>query len=330
MTKHVIPLGGITAAAVILASSASAEIKVNDNFAVAGYIVGSATLTDLDKATTNSTMDVDAMKLVSTAKFEKVSGTLSLFSGSSDDPVFLDAYATYDAGNGVTITGGKFLSWLGYEAFDPINMTQITYAWNTVPGGMSVIGIPAYHSGLKVETTSEGYSAGFAVLDSNNYLTPYYKGDGHLDHGAGFEAYAKFTSGKFTTFLGAAYDKDDWADLATYSGNLWIQYVDGANTFAVEGSYANLEPKIGDTTASYFWQLFARHAFSDKFALSGRVAGGVAESKPTDDEYLKLTVAPAWTITPNLEIVGEISYTTFDGTGYDDGLFGGLQARFKF
>ncbi|MBC8064730.1 MAG: outer membrane beta-barrel protein [Chlorobia bacterium] len=330
MTKHVIPLGGITAAAVILATSASAEIKVNDNLAFSGYIVGSATMADLDTSTTSSTLDVDAMKLTTVAKFAPVTGTLSLYSSSDDKPVFLDAFATYDAGNGLTITGGKFLSWLGYEAFDPVNMTQITYGWNTLPGGMSVIGIPAYHSGVKIESTGDGYTAGFAVLDSNNYLTPYYKGDGHLDHGAGFEAYTTFKSGNFTTFIGAAYDKDDWVDLATYSGDIWVQYSAGSNTFAAELCYANQDPKTGDNTASYFWLLFAKHVFSDKFALSGRVAGGNADGTPADAEYLKGTIAPAWTITPNLEIVGEVSYTTFDGLGYDDGLFAGLQARFKF
>jgi hypothetical protein len=330
MTKNVIQLGGLATDAVLLASSASAEIKVNDNLSFSGYIVGSATITDLDTASTTSTMDMDAMKFTTMAKFAPVTGTLSFYSGADSDPIFLDAYASYDAGNGVTITGGKFLSWLGYEAFDPINMTQISYGWNTLPGGFAVIGIPAYHTGLKIETSGEGYNAGFAVLDSNRYDTPYYKGDGRLDHGAGFEAYTTIKSGNFTTFLGAAYDKDDLGDKATYSGDIWIQYSAGANTFAVEGSYATIDPKTGEAADSYFWLLFAKHVFSDKFALSGRLAGGLAESTPDDAEYTKVTIAPAWTLTANLEIVGELSYVTFDGVGYDDGVFAGLQARFKF
>lgn len=330
MTKNVIQLGGLATAAVILASSASAEIKVNDNLSFGGYLVGSATITDLDNASTSSTMDMDAMKLITVAKFAPVTGTLSLWSGANADPVFLDAHVAYDAGNGVTITGGKFLSWLGYEAFDPVNMTQITYGWNTVPGGVAFIGIPAYHTGVKIETSGEGYTAGFAVLDSNNYLTPVYKGDGRLDHGAGFEAYTTFKSGNFTTFVGAAYDKDDLADLATMSGDIWVQYAAGANTFAFEFCYATLDPKTGSSTDSYFWLFFAKHVFSEKFALSGRVSGGVGDATPADVEFIKGTIAPAWTITPNLEIVGELSYVTYDGLGYDNGVFAGLQARFKF
>ncbi|ATC65079.1 hypothetical protein CMV30_14560 [Nibricoccus aquaticus] len=330
MTKHVIPLGGI-AAAVILASSASAEIKVNENLSFGGYIVGSATLTDIDGASTTSTMDIDATKLITTAKFAPVTGTLSFFAGSDNDVTVLDAYASYDAGNGITVTGGKFLSWLGYEAFDPVNMTQITYGWQPLAGSISgLIGIPAYHSGVKIEKSGDGYTSGFAVLDSNRYDTTAVKGDGRLDHGAGFEAYTTFKSGNFTTFIGAAYDKDDWADLATYSGDVWFQYAEGANTFALELCYANQDPKIGDNTASYFWLLFAKHTFSEKFALSGRVSGGNVDGTPADAEYIKGTIAPAWTITPNLEIVGEVSYTTFDGVGFDNGLFAGLQARFKF
>jgi hypothetical protein len=330
MTKNVITRSSLVAVSVLLATSASAEIKVNDNLSFAGYLVGSTTITDRDTASTLSTMDMDAMKLTTLAKFAPVSATLSLWSGADANPVFLDAFVSYDAGDGVTVTGGKFLSWLGYEAFDAINMTQITYAWNTVPGSFSFIGIPAYHSGVKIEKSTEKVTGGFAVLDSNNYSTPVYKGDGLLSNGLGFEAYANIKSGGFTTFIGAAYDKDTAADVATYSGNIWVQYVEGANTFAAELSYATSDPKVGTSVDTMFWQLFAKHAFSEKYALSGRIAGGVSDTTPNDTEYMKYTVAPAWTLTANLDVVAELSYVTYDGVGYDDAIFAGLQARFKF
>ncbi len=340
MTTRVTQIVGSAALSIAAAATSLAEIKVNDNLAFSGYLVGSATINKVQSDTTVGTMDMDAMKLVATAKFApKLSGTASIWSGSNATPVFLDAYATYDLGNGLTLTGGKFLSWLGYEAFDPINMTQITYAWQSNGTGGSLIGIPAYHTGVKLETTGDGYTAGIAVLDSNRYDTPVYKGDGRIDHGIGLEAYTNLKSGNFTTFIGVAYDKNDFADVAVYSGNVWVQYVEGANTFAAEISYAISDPQLGDSTSTYFGQLFAKHNFSETFALSGRLAYGVIENdglsttppfRVEDYSYTKLTVAPAWTLTSNLDVVSEVSYTIYDGRSYDNSVFVGVQARFKF
>jgi hypothetical protein len=172
-------VAGVAAVTTLGLSPARAEIKLNENFSVSGYVVGSATYADLNGNddfevgdTSSSTMDMDAMKLSGTAKFAPGSGTLSLWSGADDKAVFLDAYFTYDMGGGTTVTAGKFLSWLGYEAFDPVNMSTYTYGWQSLPGALSIRGIPAYHTGVKIENSTDSGAFGVAVLDSNNYVTP--------------------------------------------------------------------------------------------------------------------------------------------------------------
>lgn len=302
-------------------SPAWAEIAVNENFAVSGYLVGSARYFETDDFDSSS-MDMDAMKLAATAKFAPVTGTLSLYAGADAEPVFLDTYVTYDAGGGTTVTGGKFLSWLGYEAFDPINMLQITYA-NDFPAA-----IPAYHAGVKVENSGPSHSVGFAVLDSV-YGPTYYMGDGDIDDGAGFEAYYTYKSSALTSFFALAYDMDDDSDTDTLTADWWIQYVTGATTLAAEFCYTEADTS-GPNFDGYFWLLLARQAVSDTVSVTGRISGGTTEGGGSDPEFLKFTVAPSVAVTPNLEVMTEASYTSYDNTEADDALFLGVQGRFKF
>ena len=51
-----------------------------------------------------------------------------------------------DVGGGTSVTAGKFLSYLGYEAFDIPNMTQVSYANGDFLGA-----IPGYHTGVRVD-----------------------------------------------------------------------------------------------------------------------------------------------------------------------------------
>ena len=351
MIKRVTQLGGLSASLLALAATASADIKVNENISVSGYVVGLVDYSDVDGSDSASTLDLQATKFVTKANFAPVSGMLSYYAGADNDPLVLDAFFTYDLGNGASITGGKFLSWLGYEAFDPVNMMTITYAWQS--GAYGMFGIPAYHSGVKFETTSDTFNAGFAVLDSNRYDTGL-KGDGRLDDGFGLEAYGTIKSGSLTIFGGIAYDNYDDdvgmvnSKLDSYSADVWAQYVAGAVTFAGEFCWYTQESetmtiglpssRVADDYDSYFWGLWAKFAASEKTAYVGRVAGGAEDysgAAALDRQYLKFTFSPIFTITGNLEVVGEVSHTMFDkfGTGstaVDNATYFGVQGRFKF
>jgi hypothetical protein len=118
-------LGGVAAAALLTTCSAWAQIELNPNLDLSGYMVGSITYTDFDGGH-DATMDIDAAKLLANIKYEPVSGTFSYYWTGDTDPELLDAYISFSAGEGTTITAGKFLSYHGYEAFDIPNMLQIT------------------------------------------------------------------------------------------------------------------------------------------------------------------------------------------------------------
>jgi hypothetical protein len=329
MTKQSLRIAGWATALLALAT-AQAEVKLNDNFSVSGYISGSAAYTEWDAtgggSTDDSFMDVDAVKLQTTATFEKTSGTISLHTFSSHDPIILDAYATYTIDSGTTVTVGKFLSYLGYEAFDYPNMLQISYA-NDFSGF-----IPAYHSGVKMDFSAEGVSGGFAVLDSV-YGPTYYKGDGDLDNGAGFEAYVKFTQGESSLFAAIAYDDG----VAGTNDNqttfdIWAQTKVGNTTLAAEYCYSKTDSSAGDTDG-YFWLLLAMAPLNDSWTLTGRLSGGeneAAATGPSTPTFFKATISPAVTITDNLGVLFEYSYTKYDDFAVKSSSFIGAQVIFKF
>ena len=114
MTKQAIKLAASAALLLRLAAPASAEVKINDNFSVSGYIEGSYQYTDSSPGGSGDKFNLDSSQLLFTASFKPVTGVVSLFyvPNAPSETTVLDAYATYDAGNGISVTGGKFLSYL--------------------------------------------------------------------------------------------------------------------------------------------------------------------------------------------------------------------------
>jgi len=358
MTKRFNQLAGAAALSLAVAAPAFADIKLNDNFSVGGYAVGSANYVEIkpsegDKVST-SKLDGDAYKFWSNITFAPVTGTISFYAGQSGQPVILDAYATYDAGGGTKITFGKFLSWLGYEAFDPINMTQITYGWDTAGTsgmGFALANIPAYHTGVKVDVGNDTYGAGVAVLDS---VDPVFvngipsKGDGDLKNGPGFEAYFTYKGVKdLTLWAGATYEHNTGVqgldfettpygvDIDKMALDLWAQYVVGDTTYAAEYSVRKDDSKVAfiPDQISTFWLAEVQQTIDKQWAITARVSWVGIDYKDTeapDPSAVKFTIAPTLTLTPNLSIVGEYSYIKYHKADWKDGNFVAAQVRFKF
>lgn len=336
MIRRFTQLAGVAALS-LAATSAFADIKLNDNFSVGGYVVSSANYIEYKPKTgakwSTSKLDGDAYKFWSNISFAPVTGTISFYAGSDGKPVILDAYATYDAGSGVKISYGKFLSWLGYEAFDPINMTQITYGWLTPQGTLGVANIPAYHSGVKIEQGNDAYSVGVAVLDSVDGPN-YSKGDGDLKNGPGVEAYFTYKGVKnLTVFLGGYFENETYVDDKKTSLDLWAQYVLGDTTLAAEVSTRKDDYAAGSSDlTSNFWLVEVQQALSKAWAVTARISGintktQNVSAKPSGTTF---TIAPAVTITSNLSVVFEYSYTKYKNVTLDKGSFIAAQARFKF
>jgi len=327
MTRHSSKLTAWAAALLALAATASAEIKLNENFSVSGYVEGSYQYTDPKPGESSDHFGIDSSQLVFNASFKPVTGVVSLFYvpgyGESDDTTtVLDAYFTYDAGNGVSITAGKFLSYLGYESFFTVNNPEISFANGDFLGA-----IPGYHSGVKVDYGTNMFSLGAAVVDS--VYSPYsaLKGDGELKHNGGFEGYFAYKGTKdLTLWAGVAYDtKGGFQSHSVTTFDFWAQYQIDPKTM-VGAEYAHKDGGIGNK--GYNWLGVLTHAFTDKFSTAFRVGG----EKLSDGggSFMKYTIAPGVAVTEKLTVRAEYSYYDYKDTDTDKANFIGVQAFFKF
>lgn len=106
-----------------LSLTALADIKVNDNLMINGYVAGAyeyqkvKTLPATDSVFdgTKDTPSADAALTAFNFTFKpSVTAVVSLYyvpNLPKNELSVLDAYATYDAGGGFSVTGGKFLSY---------------------------------------------------------------------------------------------------------------------------------------------------------------------------------------------------------------------------
>lgn len=321
MIKHPSKLAGLAASTLAFVATAVADVKVNEHFSVNGYAVGSATSTDFDGAPDVDTYfdsgsnSYDAVKfgVLGTAGSLSAYGSILYLPGAANEAGLLDAYVTLDAGNGLSFTGGKFLSYLGYEAFDAVNMTQLSYAL--------ISGIPAYHTGVKVDYAGEGFGVGLAVVDSifGHPTKPvFFEGDREYDKDVGIEAMFSYTGiDKLTIFTGIGLEEDKQTNTDIFVFDLWASYAI-SDTITIAGEYTVNE----DVAKS--WLALLSYKFNDKFSTIFRISGADWDGGGDDMKY---TVAPTYTINDNFALRAEFSVGEGDSGDYT---FVGAQVVFKF
>ena len=306
-----------------IAATSHADVKVNDVFSVNGYAVGSVSNTDVDGGDNIDTYfenkggpavpNADAVKLGVLAAKGSFSayGSVLYIPGAANEAGLLDAYVTWDTGAGLKVTGGKFLSYLGYEAFDPINMAQLTY-------GSTIFAIPAYHTGAKLDFTGKTFSVGLAVVDSIfSGQNGFFEGDRDYDEDIGIEAIATYTGiDKLTVFVGIASEDTEGADDSLFIFDIWASYA-VSDKLTIAGEFDTQS----DTLAA--WLAFVNYKFTDKFSTAFRISGVDWDDGDNDTKY---TIAPTYTVNPNLSFRAEYSL----GTGDSEYSYFGGQVVFKF
>jgi len=344
-------LGALALAAAL---PAFAQVKLNDTVTVTGWATGSYQYVQPSPGTATDSLNLDAALLQATiTPAKKVTGTLSLYyrpaaeggvSPGGSEVTLLDAYLAYDCGGGVTITAGKFLSYLGYESFYPIDDNMISLANQQL-----LAPIPGYHDGVKLDYSPDKTDTlGFSIADSE-YQKPGYAataGDGSLRHQAGFEAYYTNTAiTNLTVWLGAGYETPTKAGYDTggvtdeYNskgvliqdthdvsvGDLWISYVVDKNndTFAAEEIYKS----GGYLNQGSDWLLYYQQNFTSKvsswFCFSG-------ENVDSGASYTRYSIAPNYAYNASLSFRLQYSYTAYKSYTINNASFYGAELLFKF
>jgi hypothetical protein len=322
------------AAGSLAAASAFADIKLNDNFSVSGYAVGSYDYVSSTGGTTTDSFNLDAAKVSLLVNFDPVSADFGAYytqtSNGENNLTLIDANVTFNAGNGLTITGGRFLSWMGYEAFDAVNKNQVSSAYINPEG--TIMFYPAYHEGLKVKYATTDFTVGVALLDSL-YGPSIYRGDGELKSNVGGEAFASFTPVKgLVIWTGVGADTAGKAAYQTASDvlwNVWVQYSFGDFTLAGEYLY-NKTSRPGTGSDGL---VFLDYSFTKAISAAVRVSAGKLDDYAGIDGlgFTKYTFSPSWTVVPHLKLRPEISYIDYNHNGpIKHDVFLAVQALFQF
>jgi hypothetical protein len=330
----------------IAIAPAFAQVKINDNLTVTGWAVGSYQYTQLSPGTSSDSANLDAgllQAIITPAK--KTTATVSVYyrpsaeggvSPSGSEATLLDAYVSYDAGGGLTLSAGKFLSNLGYESFYQISDNMITLANQAL-----LAPIPGYHEGFKLDySPDKADTMGFQVVDSL-YQKPGYnatEGDGEFKHNAGVEAYYTYTGvTNFQFWAGGGYESttkpgvDTDGVMAKHGtevsvGDVWATYtVDKAgDQFVLEEIYKDggIENK-GSNWLAYFLYNVPGTKLSSWFCVSGENVDGGAS-------YTKYSVSPTYTYNSNLFVRAQYSYTSYSDYTAKKSNYFGTEFGFKF
>ena len=309
-------------------------VSTPDWLKVSGYAAASYTYSDFETGGSEESLfdggtPLDAVKLGLEAThgafsaygslFYSPNSSANSFAGGSEAGI-LDAYATYTTGD-FKITGGKYLSWLGYEAFDTVNMTQLTYA-NSTTGG-----VPAYHTGIKFDYSTEVWGGGISVSDSIRGPS-FWEGDSDYGNGLGYEAYVVYKGiEKLTLWGGVAYDDtDNTPDFSSY--DFWASY-DLTDKITIAGEIIYSDNTLSGANSAIGGLAFLKYTFTDQFSTVFRF--GIDEVESTGpavfapDNY-KYTISPTYAFNEHFLVRAEVSYTDT----VNDVFFTGVQALVKF
>jgi hypothetical protein len=346
--KKLLPLA--VATAILGTASALAQVKVNDSLSVTGWAVSSYQYTKVQPGTWSDSLNLDAALLSAIITPTKgVTGTFSVYyrpsaeggvSPGGSEVTLLDAYFSYDAGGGLTISAGKFLSNLGYESFYQISDNMITLANQQL-----LAPIPGYHEGVKLDYSPDKTSTMGVVVADSLYQKPGYnatEGDGELKHNGGFEAYYTYTGvSNLVIWAGAGYQTKTQPGVDTsgvsYPGgkpitvlDLWATYqIDKTSSVAVEEIYKDGGPGFDGSpnNKGSNWLAYYQYNFSDKLSSWVGVSG---EDVTGGARYVKYSISPTYALTANLSVRAQYSYTKYNDFTVNSANFLGAEVLFKF
>lgn len=303
----------------VTAPSGTDWLKVSGYAAIAyTYTDSPGIFSDDHETFADGNTPFDAIKVGFEGTYGSFKGYVSLFytPGVADDEAgILDAYASYKTGD-FTFTAGKYLSYLGYEAFDTVNMTQLTYA-NSGLGA-----IPAYHTGVKVDYATDVWGAGFSVSDSIRGGDGFWTGDEEFSDDQGYEAYVVYKGiDKLTLWAGMGYENTDGGDdWVTY--DVWASYaLTDKLTIAGELAYHD-----NGTVEGVQGLAFAQYAFTDSFSTVFRFGFDAVDGAPDNKRY---TVAPTYKFNEHFLVRAELSFNDVSSDDADY-VFSGVQALLTF
>ena len=297
-----------------MVASASA-VKVNNNLSINGFIDGSYQLTEAAASKTQE-LGLDEVELNFVVSSGAVSGLVAVDTNldgtslSAADNIDIEqAHFTYDLGNGVAVTLGRYGSALGFEREDPAGLYTFSRAFGGAASAFNlgdIDGIGAV-DGLTVSYSADNFTlaasfeeAASANLDGDDLdleLSFTYTGLAGLNIGGGYFYHNESTAIGETDIL-----------------NLHVSKQVGKLLLA--GEYSQLDTSSnGSATANSeadAYLILADYDFSDKLGVAARLS---SQEQPGEGDYDKFTIAPNYAITESLGAI--LEYSDVDDAGID-------------
>lgn len=339
-----LPLAG--GVLLVAALPAFSQVKINNILTVSGWATGSYQYTEPSPGTSSDSLNLDAALLQATlTPAQKTTAVFSVYyrpsaeggvSPGGSEATLLDAYVSYDAGGGVTLTAGKFLSYLGYESFYQISDNMITLA-----NQQFLAPIPGYHEGVKLDYSPDKTDTmGVAVADSL-YQKPGYnatEGDAELKHDAGFEAYYTNTAITNLTFwAGLGYQTPTKPGVVTDGVvdpkgtgvevyDVWASYTldKAGDQLAAEEIYKN----GGTLNTGSNWLLYYQYNLPNTKVSSWFCVSG--EDVTDGPRYVRYSISPNYAYNANLSVRAQYSYTDYSSYATKHSNYFGAEILFKF
>ena len=273
------------ALAIFVAQTVSAEVEFS------GFVDMSVFSDDGD-----ASMSLDQFELdVSTDLGEGISMRADVNAMGPTAPVELEqAFITYDTGEGLALTMGKFLSCTGFEAAEPTGMYQYSYSATLVYGG--------YQNGVAASYGSDMFGLYGAVVSSVwDGAETDVSGD---ETDVGFEAQVALMPVEGITAKAALAREDEQTLI-----NVWGMLETGPLTVAAE---VNSMSDWGGYESGLGYLGMVNYGLSDQVGVTARYSaiawtpiGGGA-----DDETSEFTIAPSFAVSDNWGLVAELKMLT--------------------
>ena len=262
---------------------------------------------DMNKGPVSFSLDLDFTASQDTTgttsgtyRFDPVDGNVTSGTSSGTTSGNLEeAVVTYSFNDNLSISLGRMLSYLGFEAYDPTNMYQFSYAYDYASGGGQDI-YDAYADGMSIDYATDVFSIGIWT---------------DLAEQSSFEYALAYTGIENLTVKAIFADYGNDADEIM---TIWASYQIGKLLLGVEVAEDDkVDPAA--TTASYTdddidaFLVMANYAITDSASITLRYSEAEYTDPGSSVNVDKFTVSPSYSFTDDLS--GLVEYSTYDVTG---------------
>jgi hypothetical protein len=284
-----------------MVASASA-VKINNNLSINGFLDGSYQLTDAaNPANDNQQIESDEVELNFVLTHGAVSGLVAIDSADTSGNTGLSieqAHFSYDLGNGISVTLGRYGSALGFEREDPSGLYTFSRAYQS-----------EFNFGDTDDNANEGVSVGYAADNFSIAASFQNKRDSNIDDGDDLDLEVSFAyTGFADTTIGGGYLFDNQANAATEVDVLNVHASRSFGKFLVAGEYSEVQDTSNGDRDGYL--VLVDYDFNDKIGAAIRFSNNEQNGAA---DYEKLTIAPNYSITENLGAI--LEYSDIDNAG---------------